>query len=196
MHKFIALDTETTGVDFCSSQVIQCGAVFLDDTLQAVRSKEWSIRYMPEQFSWDSEAEEVHGIPQATALEYGLSPESFITEFEREVITHYGTRDLHDVHIIAANAYFDYLMLDLLWKRYRPGYPLPLSRRVMDLSSLSLLILGTAGMTTVLEELEIVEDEGKRHSALYDAELHLTMFHKLIERAQRNGISLLNTLDS
>ena len=194
MHKFIALDTETTGVDFCSSQVIQCGALFLDEQLKPTHEEEWNIAYIPEKFSWDTEAEAVHGIAKDTACTHGLTPEQFITAFEREVIKHYGTQDLHSVHIIAANAYFDYLMLDLLWREFRPGYPLPLSRRVMDLSSLSLLVLGFAGMTSVLEALEIPTEKDKRHSALYDARLHLTMFQKLVECGSKKGLALAEVM--
>ena len=190
MHRYIALDTETTGVDFCSSQVIQCGAIFLDEQLQPMHREEWNINYLPDQFSWDTEAEQIHGISQETACSHGVSPEEFITLFERSVIQHYGVTGVYALHVVAANAYFDYLMLDQLWKRFRPGYPIPLARRTMDLSSLALLVLGTAGMTTMLEHLAIPDEEEKRHSALYDAELHLLIFHKLIALAKEKGIAL------
>lgn len=191
MHSFIALDTETTGTDFCSSQVIQCGVIFLDRSLQPTGRKEWNINYMPEKFSWDVEAEEVHGIAREDAESHGITPEVFLKEFEQEIVKHYGSREETELHTIAANAHFDYLMLEALWSMYSPGYTLPLSRRLMDITSLSLLILGTAGMTTILEILGIPTDDNKRHTALYDAELHLKIFHALASIARQEGLALL-----
>lgn len=192
MHRFLALDTETTGTDFSSSQVIQCGAIFLDESMQPVHKKEWHVQYMPDQFSWDPEAEMIHGVPKSRAMSSGIHPEAFLAEFEREVVKRYGSLEKADreLHIIAANAHFDYLMLESLWNTYRSDCGLPLSRRVMDISSLSLMVLGVAGMTTVLEELGIVVEESKRHSALYDAELHLKIFHTLATVARQEGTAL------
>lgn len=190
MHKYIALDVESTGVDFCSSQVIEVGVVFLDDSLQPVDRREWRIKYKEDKFSWSDEAAKVHGISKEEALSSGLEPEIFLKEFEQEIIKRYGLNASHNLHIIAANAYFDYLMLCLLWNTYRKE-ELPLSRRLVDLTSLAFLILGNAGMTTILEELGISSVDAKRHSALYDAELHLKIFHSLATVAKQEGISMV-----
>ena len=189
MHRYIALDTETTGIDFCSSQVIQCGAIFLDESTQPIHKKEWNINYIPEKFSWDTEAEEIHGIAKSTSQTHGVAPEVFLKEFEQEIVKHYGINADSELHIIAANAHFDYIMLDMLWNAYRTDTALPLSRRMMDISSLALLVLGDVGMTTILEKLGISTDDGKRHSALYDAELHLKIFHTLVSIARQEGIA-------
>ena len=191
MHRYIALDTETTGVDFCTSQVIQCGVVFLDEHLQPTEKKEWNINYVPEKFSWDAEAEEVHGIARDVVETHGIPPEQFLKELEQSIVKRYGITEDIELHIIAANAYFDYLMLDLLWTTYNSDYALPLSRRVMDLTPLSLMVLGTTGMSTMLETLGIATEEGKRHSALYDAELHLKIFHALTTIARQEGCTIL-----
>lgn len=190
MHKFISLDTETTGVDFSKSQVIQCGIILLDDSLQPVVRKKWNVNYIPEKFSWSDESAEVHEISKDKALSHGVSPEVFLKEIEQAVISHYGISEDIELHIIAANAYFDYLMLETLWNTYRGDVPLPFSRRVMDLSSLGLLIIGDAGVGTLVEKLGIVADEDKQHDALYDAELHLKIFHSLATIANQEGISL------
>ena len=89
-----------------------------------------------------------------------------------------------------ANAHFDYLMLKALWDAYRPDVELPLSRRMMDITGLSLVALGTAGMSTTLETLGIEENEDQRHSALYDAELHLKVFHALLTVLRQEGTVL------
>ena len=192
MHKYIALDTETTGVDFCSSQVIQCAALFLDDALQPVSRQSWNVNYKPGQFSWDDQAREVHGIDRENAERHGVEPEVFLRELEQEIVKQYGSvgEESAELHIIAANAYFDYLMLDSLWSTYRPNEELPISRRVVDLSSLSLMVLGVSGMSTVLETLGISVTEDDRHSALYDAELHLKIFHALATIANQEGTAL------
>ena len=190
MHRFIALDVESTGVDFCSSQVIQCGAVFLDKDIQSIGTREWNINYIPEKFSWDDEAEAVHGISAEKAKEHGVSPEDFLKEFEQEIVKRYGIEEDIELHIIAANAHFDYLMLKLLWDTYRSDVDLPLSRRMMDITALALTALGTAGMSTTLETLGIEEDNDQRHSALYDAELHLKVFHALLTVLRQEGVAL------
>ena len=190
MHRFIALDVESTGVDFCSSQVIQCGVVFLDKDLQSVHSREWNINYVPGKFSWDDEAAEVHGIGLEEAKKHGVEPDVFLKEFEQEIVKRYGIDEDIELHIIAANAHFDYLMLKLLWDTYRSDVELPLSRRMMDITGLALVALGTAGMSTILESLSIEEDDDQRHSALYDAELHLKVFHALLTVLRQEGVVL------
>lgn len=190
MHRFIALDVEATGVDFCSSQVIQCGAIFLDEKIQPTNEREWDIMYIPEKFSWDSAAEEVHGISMERAKTHGVDPETFLKEFEQEVVKQYGIAEDIELHIIAANAHFDYIMLERLWNTYRDDTALPLSRRMMDITALSLAALGTAGMSSTLEALGIEEEEDKRHSALYDAELHLKVFQALLTILQQEGVAI------
>ena len=190
MHRFIALDVESTGVDFCSSQVVQCGVVFLDEKMQSVGTREWDINYIPEKFSWDTEAEAVHGISMERAKTHGVDPEVFLKEFEQEIVKRYGIVEDIELHIIAANAHFDYLMLQRLWDIYRSDTALPLSRRLMDITALSLVALNAAGMSTTLEILGIEEEEDKRHSALYDAELHLKVFHSLLSVLRQEGVAL------
>ena len=192
MHRYIALDTETTGVDFTKSQVIQCGVVFLDEALQPTHKKEWNINYNADEFDWDEESAEIHGIPKEKAQSHGVEPEVFLKEFEQEIVKHYGanTETESELHIIATNAHFDYLMLELLWNTYQKDYALPLSRRLVDISSLSLTVLGVAGMSTILETLGIATEDDKRHSALYDAELHLKIFHALATVAREEGTAL------
>lgn len=190
MERFIALDTETTGVDFCSSQVIQCGVIFLDEDKREIDRKEWNINFRPDEFSWDDEAEAVHGIPKDEAKVHGVEPEIFLKELERSVVKHYGNAIPGGVHIIAANAHFDFIMLERLWKKYRQD-ELPLSRRMMDISTLSLAILGSSGLSRVMDELGIAAESDRRHSALYDAELHLKVFYALITVAKEEGGNLV-----
>ena len=190
MERFIALDTETTGIDFCTSQVIQCGAVFLDDKNQPIERKEWNINFQKDKFTWDITSETIHGIPQYKAETHGVSPEVFLKEFEQKIMKHYTYDAIDTTHIIAANAHFDLLMLESLWKTYREG-SLPLSHRVMDLSSMSLMVLSCAGLSRVAKILGIPTDKDKRHSALYDAEIHLKVFYALLTVAKEEGVDMI-----
>ena len=183
MPRYISLDTETSGVDFCSSQVIQCGCIFLDKDMQPVQKKEWNINYKDD-FSWSEEAAEVHRIDKEKSRTHGVEPEVFLKELEQEISKYYKDEE---VHIIAVNGYFDYLMLQLLWSRYRKDEFI-LSRRILDLTSLSLTIIGVAGVSSIAEYLGISVDENKAHSALYDAELHLKIFYSLIAISKTEGI--------
>ena len=175
-HRYIALDTETTGIDFCSAQVIQCGVIFLDENIQETERVEWNVNYIPDMFSWNAESATIHKIPQEVAVAHGLSPEEFLTLFEKNIIRHYGLES--EIHIIAANGYFDYVMLLHLWEKYRQE-PFPLSFRIMDLNTLGLYLVGISSVSQLIEYFSIEVEESKRHSALYDAEIHLRLYEKM-----------------
>ena len=93
------------------------------------------------------------------------------------------------MHVIAANAYFDTLMIESLWRRYRKEDP-PVSHRVVDLNTLGLTILGINGLQTLCEYFSIEKDSEKSHNALYDAELHYKVFKKLLETAKKDGLAM------
>lgn len=179
--RFIALDTEATGLDFEKSQVIQCGAVFLSTELEETEAIEWNINYDPNMFEWDINAEEVHGIPKETAMTHGISIDAFLTVFEKKLFSHYGIGIDRHLHIIAANAYFDYLMIRSLWEKHR-SKPFLLSHRFADVNGAALVCIGESGMSRLLDKLDIEHESSKRHSALYDAQLHLSVFRELRRR--------------
>ena len=187
-HNYIALDTETTGVDFNNSQVIQCGILFLNDKLEVESRKEWNVNYV-EGFDWDEKSQAIHNISKEEASTHGVSPEEFLRNLEKEIIKRYGLNTDQSVHIIAANAYFDTLMIESLWRRYRKEDP-PISHRVVDLNTLGLLIVGLNGLQTLCDYFSIEKDSDKSHNALYDAELHYKVFRKLLEAAEKDGLAL------
>ena len=179
--RFIALDVETTGLDFCRTQVIQCGAVFLAPDLRETDALEWNINYNPEVFGWNAESEEIHNISREKAYTHGISADAFLTVFEKELFRHYGIGIDRHLHIIAANAHFDYLMLKLLWEKHRTT-PFLLSHRLADVNAAALVLLGESGLSRLMDVFDIPDDEDKRHSALYDARLHLRIFNALRDR--------------
>ena len=179
-HQFVPLDTETTGVDFCSSQVIQCGIVLIDTQFNQIFEKEWNINYKPDKFSWDSESEKIHGISKEEALKHGLEPEEFLKDFEKELIKHVGL-PFPELHILGANSYFDFTMLKKLWDTYRSDEFI-FSYRTVDISSLSLSLFNISGLKSVSEYLGIEIEESLAHSALYDAKLHLKVFKECMKK--------------
>ena len=190
IHRYIALDVEGSGVDFNNSQVIECGAIFLDEDLNPIQEKEWKINYIPKDFpDWNKDAEAVHKISYEEAQTHGIDPEEFIKEFEQEVFKFYGTNTDQSVHIIGVNAYYDYLMLECVWKKYRRG-DFFLSLRTMDVNSIGLFVVGISGLSSLMENFGIEDDKEQRHSALYDAKLHLEVFKKLSKTAKEKGIRI------
>ena len=187
-HYYIALDTETTGTNFLHSQVISCGAIFLNKEREVVSKKEWLVNYDVTRFSdWNDEAAKIHGIKKEDALKHGVPIEDFIKEFEQEIFKHFGpTHPNQHVHFIGVNAYFDFIMLENMWKKIRTTEFI-VSRRTLDLNSIGLFVLGINGLTTLLDHYKIQKDEKKRHSALYDAEMHLAVFNKLVTDANELG---------
>ena len=176
----IALDTETSGVDFNASQVISCGAVFLDEMLNPIHKEEWLVNYKPDLFTWCEDAAEVHGINREVSLNHGLEPEVFLAQLEKSLIKHYSINSINRIHIIAANAYFDFLMLRNLWSKYRDDQ-IPFSFRTVDIVSIGLALTGEISTKYISKKLGIEVDKEKKHSALYDAEMHLEMYKKLLE---------------
>ena len=177
-EQFIALDVETTGVDFSNSQVLQCGVIILDNNMEEKEVIEWNVNYREEVFEWNSEAEEIHGIPKEVAKKHGIEIEQFLDVFEKTIFKNYGIQVDRHLHIIAANAHFDYLMLKNIWERYKKT-PFPISHRFADINSAALVLFGKSGLSFLLNELNIEHSSENRHSALYDARLHLEVFKKL-----------------
>ena len=151
IHQFVALDTETTGVDFCGSQVIQCGIILIDMDLNPVFEKEWNINYKPEKFSWSDEAEKIHKIEKEASLTHGVEPNEFMKDLEKELIKHIGL-PFPELHILAANSYFDFVMLQRLWDTYRDDEFI-FSHRGIDLSALSLSLFNISGFKSTLDYL-------------------------------------------
>ena len=156
----IALDTETTGVDFNTSQVISCGALFLDDRLNVIHKEEWLVNFKPDLFVWSDESAEIHGINKEIALNHGIEPEVFLKQLEKALIKHYSINSINHIHIIAANAYFDFLMLRNLWNNYRDDQ-IPFSFRTVDIVSIGFALMGEISTKYITKRLGIEVDVDK-----------------------------------
>ncbi|MDD9867815.1 MAG: exonuclease domain-containing protein [Candidatus Campbellbacteria bacterium] len=175
----VALDTETSGVDFDTSQVIQCGAIFCDKDLNELCECSWNVNFLADEFSWDEESEEIHKISREEAETHGVDPNKFIEEMEKNINNNYDAQT--ELLILAANAYFDNLMLKSLWGRYAKDKRFPFSYRTIDLSSFGMGLFGETGFSKLRERLGIEGDEDMLHNAMYDARLHLSTYRAILE---------------
>ncbi len=186
----IAADGEFSGLDYCSAQLISFGAIFLDENLNSLHKEEWLINYKPEEYSWCDEAEEVHKISKENALTHGVEPEVFLNDFEQKIIKTYGTEAVGNIKIIASNAYNDLIFLKKLWEKYKKE-DFICSYRTVDISSIGTLMgdgYGSTRSLVSLFDIESIDDEEKRHTALYDAEVHLKIYKCLKEHFAKNLI--------
>ena len=178
-YKWIALDTETTGISFLKSQVIEVGAIFCDENMQEIERASWNINYEPT-YEWTSGAEAVHGITKETALSHGVCRLDFITEFEDAIKNIYGKVSHSDLAGIGVQSYFDFVMMqNSLFEPFNRSHPISY-KQVGDLSCLGYHITGKSALDRQLEHFGIECDNSLRHSAMYDAEMHLKLFRKLM----------------
>lgn len=178
-YNWIALDTETTGISFLNSQVIQVGAIFCDERLKKLHGQQWNINFDPDRYLWTEDAEAVHGITIEEASTHGVSALEFIDEFRTLLKTLYGTTSASQFATIGVQAYFDYVMIqNSIFEPNGDRFPVSF-KMVGDLSCLGYHTNGITGLDRQLEHYGIKCDNSKRHSALYDAEMHLKLFRKL-----------------
>lgn len=184
----LGFDTETTGVDFFQSQVIQVGAVLCDVNLNEVAKKQWNINFDEENFTWTSEAEAVHGISKKTAMDHGVSTDTFIREFFEWISSWTKLKNRKDfenkVYIVGANCQFDYNMCkhSLYDMCTDSDYSfIPFSYRMLyDVNALGNFVVGKNSLGSLMNHFGIKSDETKRHSALYDAEMHIKVFRSIL----------------
>ena len=184
----IAADGEFTGLDYCSAQLISFAAIFLDEDLNELHKEEWQINYKPEHYSWCIEAEGVHKISKENALTHGIEPEIFLNDFEQKIIKTYGTEAVGNVKLIASNAYNDLIFLKRLWEKYKKE-DFICSYRTVDISSIGTTFGDGYGSTRALIDLfniDLADDDEKRHTALYDAEVHLKIYKCMKDNLKKN----------
>ena len=188
-YYLIAADGEFSGLEHCSAQLISFAAIFLDEKLNSLHKEEWLINYKPEEYSWCEEAEGVHKISKENALTHGVEPEVFLTDFEQKIIKTYGTEAVGNVKIIASNAYNDVIFLKKLWEKYKKE-DFICSFRTVDLASIGTMLGENYDSTYSLVDFFNIEltDDKKRHTALYDAEVHLKIYKCLKEHFAKNLI--------
>lgn len=194
---FLAFDTETTGTNYFDNQVIQVGAILCDENLKEIARKEWNINFDGWNREWDEGAERVHGISEADATQHGIDTEYFCIEFQVWMMQNTGIRDPawleRNVYLVGANCQFDYNFFKYsLWDDSGVCPELPFSYRMLyDVNALGNFVVGKNSLGALCKHFGIPQDDSRRHSALYDAELHLEVFRSIIlaDIARCNGQS-------
>ena len=183
----IVLDTETSGVDFLSSQVIQCGVIAINKEGKYIAETECNIKYKEELFSWDDRSAEIHKIPLEDIKKNGLEPMEFIEKLNSFIEKYYDPVDIGSIRIIAANAYFDYVMLKHFYDKFQQSENFPFSYYTIDLDTIGFILFGTESFAPLCKLLGVNRMGDKSHNALYDAHLHFTAFEK-IKRIASNSV--------
>lgn len=176
---YVGFDTETTGVDFNESQVIQVGAVFCNENLQTIEDFKWDINYEPDNFEWTQGAQDVHGITKEEAMVHGIDRSDFKIEFEEILKQMYGKNyNPANVRLVAAQCYFDYLMCKGSFWGFGRKAKLPVSHRLIDINCIGDFSVGITNLSGNIAFFDVENDDTKRHDALYDAHKHIEVYRK------------------
>lgn len=184
-------DTETTGISFLNTDIIEISFLLghvgsnIDDDCESINIKV----NLPNHYVWDKGAEEVHGISEEIAKTHGVSQIEAIKTINTAMQTVYGDK-CKDVRIVGANAYFDYVQLQNMYERNGAG-KVPFSYRMIDVNQLGLVLGCGESLSEISEFLKLDVDESKKHGAEYDTYLHRTVFYKLLTLAEEKGISFI-----
>lgn len=188
---FIFGDTETTGISFLNTDIIEISLI-LGRTTDKFEGGYETLNLkvnLPKHYVWTKEAEEVHGISEQTARTHGVSQAEAIKAINTSIHNRYGDAK-SEVRLVGANAYFDYVQLQNMYERNGAGN-LPMSYRMIDVNQLGLILGCGESLSKISKFLKIDVDESKQHGAEYDAILHRTVFYKLLTLAEEKGISFI-----
>ena len=183
---FVFGDTETSGLSFINTNVIQVGLIAEDEDLQYISKLDLNIN-IPIDADWDLGAEEVHGISRETALVHGVSQKEAVLEINSFMDRNFGKRAKKTM-LVGANSYFDYVMLQNMYEKNDAGNS-PWGYRLFDIGQAGLMIGKGNSLNKVLDSFGIEIDPAQAHNASYDAQLHRMAFHALDTEYQKNGLS-------
>lgn len=184
-------DTETTGVSFLNTDIIEISLILSEvpgGSHVPLKTIDMKVN-LPETYVWTKGAEEVHGISEETAKTHGVSQAEAIKTINTAMMMVYGNKR-SDVRLVGANAYFDYVQLQNMYERNGAGN-LPFSYRMIDVNQMGLLLGCGESLSKISKFLKLDVDESKKHGAEYDAKLHRTVFYKLLTLAEEKGISFI-----
>lgn len=174
--KIVALDLETTDVDFNAGEIIQIGAVILNEDLEITNSYAECLK--PLKIHRDPEAMAVNKISEET-LQSAPHPMVVFSEFEKFATE--GTGEEHPI-LAAWGTHFDVTFLREEYKQL--GRPYPFSYRCIDLKSIAIWELAkrgqslSGGVSKFLEALGL-SFEGSEHDGLDDIKNVVRILQKL-----------------
>ena len=183
---FIYGDTETTGVSFLNSEVIQFACLVENTDFEPLGSLSLNIN-LPEGAEWTKGAEKVHGISKETAMKHGVSQSEAIVKINSFLDGVFG-KESKNARLVGANSYFDFVMLQNMYSKNKSTV-IPWSYRMIDVNQAGLHIGSGSKLHEILKHFNIPVDNDKAHEALYDAELHRSAFHALHNEYKKRGLS-------
>ena len=173
--KIVAIDLETTDSDFSKGEIIQIGAVVLNEDLSMGREFTSYLRPLTK-----------HRRPGAMAVNKIDEEELEIADHPQEVLARfedYVSREVGDRAILGAwGTHFDITFLKETYKKL--GRPYPFSYRCIDLKSIAIWesakrgLALSGGVARFLEELGL-EFEGTQHDGLDDIKNVVRILQKL-----------------
>lgn len=172
---WLAIDTETTGVDVFADRVVEVAAVLvhsdgtLGDTYTAIVNPGVEV---PE------EAAAVHGITTGRTLDEGLPPAAVLTELADRIFAH-GHRP-----VVMFNARFDWPLL--LAEAERHGVDFPVFAPVLDPFLIDKMMdqyrKGGRKLVAVAQHYAVELDEADAHGALADAIAAARVMRAIVDR--------------
>lgn len=180
-------DTETTGLSFLKTDVIE--VAFILENVEKDFLEDICIKInLPEEYEWDPEAESFHKITEEEAKTHGVSQADAIKTINTTFLRAFGSENKNKVHMVGANSYFDFVMLQNMYDKNNAGR-LPFSHRLIDVNQLGLTLGCGHALSKICGYLQIDVDKSQTHGALYDAHLHRKAFHGLLSKCEERGFS-------
>jgi len=164
-NKYIAIDIETSDSEGDIGDVIQIGAVIINEDLSA--GPEWSIYLKPTSPHRNPKAMEVNKISEETLAE-AMTADQCLDIFESWCKQHAGKRPL----LAAWGTYFDVSFMRQFYKKI--GRHWPFSYRCLDLKTIAIWEVSKRGGDTAAGGVDTflnllgLEFEGTAHDALDD----------------------------
>jgi DNA polymerase III epsilon subunit-like protein len=177
--KFLAIDCETTGLNFDHSnpdithghQSVSWGLVISDmKTMKPIDELYVEIKWDGVS-EWHWKAEKIHGLSKQHLADNGLDAETAAETIAQFIATHF---DVDDTIVCLGHnvQQFDIPFLKKLLYKY--GFKFSFSHRCIDVSSIAVATLGTFTSQELFDLLEI--KRGSVHNALEDTKASLTAF--------------------
>lgn len=163
VEKLLFVDTETTGLKpEWGSQCIQLAALVVDgDTLEILSEFNQHIKFDPDRFKWNAQAQAVHGLTKQFLSDKPPLNEVAV-DFMEWLAEHFGRRQLT---LVATNNPFDKQFLEQVSKEANAD--ISWNHRYMDAMGLGYALFGKWRSKDVFPLVGVDRDE-EAHDALED----------------------------
>lgn len=171
----LAIDCETSGIapgpnpayDYNTSQEFQplsWGVIVADNEFNTIEETYVEIKYEPEIYKWQSQAEAVHGLSREHLEEYGIPMEDAVVEIAQLVLKYWGPETA--VVVLGHNVQFDISFLQRMFDRF--GLDIRIAHRSIDTNSIGIATVGTYTSDAYFDSMGLGLDRDGKHNALED----------------------------